>query len=173
MSFVFLRLHPEHMEVPKLGVQSELLPPAYTTATATRDPSTVCNLHHSSRQRPLSGARDRTHNLRVPSWIRFRCAMTGTPPELSFTWTMHTTSGRLASPPALAVCIPQSLNTSLSQSSLCMAQNLIESYHVFKQTTEVWRSEVTKTPWWQNQGQQTRHSLLILCPCQGIRNQVP
>ena len=28
---------------------------------------------------PLREARDQTHNLMVPSWIRFRCAMTGTP----------------------------------------------------------------------------------------------
>ena len=42
-------------------------------ATATRDPSRVCNLHHSSGQRrivkPLSKGRDRTRNLMVPSWI--------------------------------------------------------------------------------------------------------
>ena len=31
--FVFLGLHPGHMEVPRLGVQSELQPPAYTRAT--------------------------------------------------------------------------------------------------------------------------------------------
>ena len=31
----FLGLYPRHMEVPKLGVKSELLPPAYATATAT------------------------------------------------------------------------------------------------------------------------------------------
>ena len=39
---------------------------------------------HSSWQRPilnpLSKARDRTHNLRVPSQIRFHCATRGTPP---------------------------------------------------------------------------------------------
>ena len=34
-SFVFLGLH---TEVPKLGVESELQLPAYTTATATPDP---------------------------------------------------------------------------------------------------------------------------------------
>ena len=28
---------------------------------------------------PLSKARDRTRNLRIPSWIRFHCAVTGTP----------------------------------------------------------------------------------------------
>ena len=79
----FLGLLPWHMEVPRLGVQSELQPPAYATGTATRDPSCICNLHHSSRQcwilNPLSKARDRTHNLVVPSRIHFHCATTGTP----------------------------------------------------------------------------------------------
>ena len=53
------------MEVPRLGVESELQLTAYTTATATPDPSRICNLHHSSRKRqilnPLSKARDQTH----------------------------------------------------------------------------------------------------------------
>ena len=39
-----------HMEVPRLGVESELQLPAYITATAMPDPSCVCDLHHSSRQ---------------------------------------------------------------------------------------------------------------------------
>ena len=42
--------HPGHMEVPRLGVESELQLLAYTTATETRDPRRICNLHHSSRQ---------------------------------------------------------------------------------------------------------------------------
>ena len=62
-----------HMEVPRLGVQLELQSPAHARATETQDPSHVCNLHHSSRQRrilnPLSKARDRTRNLMVPGWI--------------------------------------------------------------------------------------------------------
>ena len=33
--FAFLGPYPQHMEVPRLGVESELLLPAYTTATAT------------------------------------------------------------------------------------------------------------------------------------------
>ena len=33
------------MEVPRPGVQLELQPPAYTTATATQDPSRICNLY--------------------------------------------------------------------------------------------------------------------------------
>ena len=45
--FFFLRMHPQHMEVPKLGVKLELQPPVYTTATATQDLSCVCDLHHS------------------------------------------------------------------------------------------------------------------------------
>jgi len=52
------------MEVPRLGVETELQLPAYATATAKRDLSYVCNLHHSSRQsqipNPLSEARDQT-----------------------------------------------------------------------------------------------------------------
>ena len=39
--FVFLGLHPQHMEVPRLGVKLELELPAYTTATASPDPSLV------------------------------------------------------------------------------------------------------------------------------------
>ena len=69
----FLEPLPLHVEVPRLGVQLELKPPAYARATTTQDPSRVCNLLHSSRQRrilnPLSKARDRTRNLIVPSRI--------------------------------------------------------------------------------------------------------
>ena len=72
-----------HMEVPRLGVQSELQLPASTTATA--DQRCVCDLPHSSWQRrilnPQGKARDRTHNLLVPSWIHFCRATTGTPRE--------------------------------------------------------------------------------------------
>ena len=41
------------MEFPKLGFQSELQLPAYTTATATPEPSQVCDLHHSAWQRQI------------------------------------------------------------------------------------------------------------------------
>ena len=87
-SFVFLRPHSLHREVPRPGVQLELQPPACTTATATPDPSGVCNLHHSSRQHQtlnqLSKARDQTCNLLVPNPIHFFCAMMGTPPYIFF-----------------------------------------------------------------------------------------
>ena len=71
-----------HMEDGRLGVQSELQLPAYTTATATWDPSRICDLHHSSQQHqipdPLSEARDRTHILRDTIQICFPCTTMGT-----------------------------------------------------------------------------------------------
>ena len=41
--FCFLGPHPQHMEVTRLGVELELLLPAYTTATATGGLSHVCD----------------------------------------------------------------------------------------------------------------------------------
>ena len=56
----FYWLHLWHMEVPRLGVEVELQPPA----TATQDPSHICDSHHGSRQcrilNPLSEARDQS-----------------------------------------------------------------------------------------------------------------
>ena len=69
------------MEVPRLGVYSELQLPAYSTAMP--DLSLIGDLHHCSWQHwilnPLSKGKDRTRNLMVPTRIRFRCATTGTP----------------------------------------------------------------------------------------------
>ena len=57
------------MKVLKLGVESELQLPAYTTAPATRDLIPVFDLHHSSWQHwildPLSEARDQP----TTSWL--------------------------------------------------------------------------------------------------------
>ena len=83
--FCFLGPHPQYMEIPRLEIQWELQLPAYATATATatQDPSHICDLHHSSWQgqivNPLRDARDWTRNLMFPSWIRFHCATMGTP----------------------------------------------------------------------------------------------
>ena len=59
---VFLGMHLWHMEVLRLGVELELQLPAYATATATPDLSSVCSLHHSSQQcrilNSLSKAKD-------------------------------------------------------------------------------------------------------------------
>ena len=60
------------MEVPSLGVESELQLPAYTTATATSDLSHLCKLSCTLWQhwilKPLSKARDQTHTLMGTSW---------------------------------------------------------------------------------------------------------
>ena len=45
--FCFLGPHVQHMKAPRLEVKSELQLPAYTTATATKDLSCICDLHHS------------------------------------------------------------------------------------------------------------------------------
>ena len=42
--FFFKWLNLWHIEVPRLGVKSELQPPTYTTATATPDVSRICKL---------------------------------------------------------------------------------------------------------------------------------
>ena len=72
--FVFLGLHQQHTEVLRLGVKSELQQQAYTTATATRDLSGVCNLHHSSWQHrilnPLIEAREQTQVIMDASRVR-------------------------------------------------------------------------------------------------------
>lgn len=45
--FLFLRLHPWHMKVPGLGVESEVQLQAYTTATAMLDLSCLFDLIHN------------------------------------------------------------------------------------------------------------------------------
>ena len=65
--FFFLGLHMQHMEVPRLEVEPELRLPAYTTATATPDPSHICDLHHSSQQHQI------LNPLSENLWILVRC----------------------------------------------------------------------------------------------------
>ena len=80
---LFLGPHPWHMEVPRLGVELELLLPAYTTATAMPNLSHICELHHSSRQwqilNPLSKARNWTCDLLNAGQICFHWATMWTP----------------------------------------------------------------------------------------------
>ena len=62
--FFFGGPHLWQMEVPSLRVDSELQLPADATASATPDPSCICDLHRSAWQRqilnPLSEAREQT-----------------------------------------------------------------------------------------------------------------
>ena len=70
------------MEVPRLGVISELWLLAYAIATAMPDLSCVCNLHHSSWQyqilNPLRDARDQTWVFMDASQVCYPWAKTGT-----------------------------------------------------------------------------------------------
>ena len=64
----FLGLHPQHIDVPRLGVEAEVQLPAYATVTATSDPSPIfVDLHRSLWQHqiliPLSEVRDQTRIL--------------------------------------------------------------------------------------------------------------
>ena len=80
---VFLGPHLWQMEVPRLGFETKLQLPSYTTATAAQNPSHVCNQHHSSQQRqilnPLSKVRDQTHILMDTSRVPYHWVTTGTP----------------------------------------------------------------------------------------------
>ena len=69
------------MDIPRLGVESELQLPAYTTATVTQDLSHVCNIHCSLRQhRILNPLRPGTEP--VSSRILFRFVSTEPQQEL-------------------------------------------------------------------------------------------
>ena len=63
----FPGLYLQYMEIPRLRVESKPQPLAYTTATASRDPGHICDLHHSSWQcrilNPLIETRDQTFVL--------------------------------------------------------------------------------------------------------------
>ena len=85
-SFVFSGRYMRHMEVPRLGVELELQLPAYPPATATPDPSHVCNLHHSSQRARFSThwARTGIKPVSPRTLVRFvnQWAMTGIPVTL-------------------------------------------------------------------------------------------
>ena len=69
----FLELNLWHTEVPRLGVKMELQLLAWATATATPDPSCICDLHDSLGQcqilNPLSEPRDQTRTLTDASQV--------------------------------------------------------------------------------------------------------
>ena len=79
--FFFLGPHLQHVDVSRLGAESELQLLAY--AIAMWDLSHICNLHHSPQQchilNPLSGARDWTPKLLDTSWVHYHWAKMRTP----------------------------------------------------------------------------------------------
>ena len=80
----FLGPLPQHVEVPRLGVLSELPLQAYAIAAATWDPSCVCNLCHTSLQcwilNPLNEARDLTPILMDASRVHNPLSHSGNSP---------------------------------------------------------------------------------------------
>ena len=74
--FPFLGPHLQHMEVPRLGVESELQLQSYTIATATRDLSPISRptlqLEATLDPQPLREARDQTHILIDSSQVCYR-----------------------------------------------------------------------------------------------------
>ena len=96
----FLEPHLWQMEVPRLGVESELQLPVYDTATAMPDLSHACDLYHSSWQQqilnPLNEARDQIRNLMVPSRIHFHCATMGTPYKVFLSQRLDTNLAHLS-----------------------------------------------------------------------------
>ena len=90
--------NPQHMEVLRLGVESELYLLAY--ATSTPDPSCIRDLHHSSWQRQilnlLSRAKDQICTLIDTSQIDFCCTTRGTP-SFIFGLSLLITSLKLSS----------------------------------------------------------------------------
>ena len=81
--YLFIFSFEGHMEVPRLGVKSELQLPTYITATATPDPSHVRDLHHRSRRpqtlNPLSEARDWARVWMDTSCVCYHWPTKGTP----------------------------------------------------------------------------------------------
>ena len=82
-----LGLHSWRMEVPRLGVESELWLLVTVTATVMQHLSHICDLQHSSQQwqisDPLREAMDGNYILMDTSWILFCCTRKGTPKLLS------------------------------------------------------------------------------------------
>ena len=88
--FFFLGWLLGHMEIPRLGIQSELQLPAYTTVTATWDLSCVCSLHCSLWQHRILNPVSEPGMEPSSSWILVRFvthwATKGTPSVYLFLW---------------------------------------------------------------------------------------
>ena len=67
------------MEVPRLGVKSELQLPGYTTATATLGRTYTSAHSNAGSFNPMSEARDQTCILMNTSWVHYCWALMGTP----------------------------------------------------------------------------------------------
>ena len=80
--FSLFRVHSRHLEVPRLGAESELQSPAYATASAKPDLSCVCDRYHNSGQHGIPGPRVRPGIEPASSWILVRFISTEPRQEL-------------------------------------------------------------------------------------------
>ena len=84
----FLWPHLQHVEVPRLGVESELHLLAYTTTTATPDLSHLWDLHHSSGQRQILNPLSKARIKFTSSWILIEFLTTKPQRELGDIFSM-------------------------------------------------------------------------------------
>ena len=75
----FLRPHPRHTEVPRLGVRSELRPLAYGTATTIPNSRGFRTLRCSTRQSPSLSRPQPLARARLPSTASRRCLPQASP----------------------------------------------------------------------------------------------
>ena len=66
--FIFVFFTAAHMEVPRLGAESEL---AYATASATQDPSRVCGPHHNLWQLGILNPQSKARMEPTSSWVHY------------------------------------------------------------------------------------------------------
>ena len=119
--FFFLGMYLQHMEIPRLGVESELLLQAYTTATAMQDLSHVFDLHT-----PQLLARSLTHWARPgiePSSSRILVGFVSTAPQ----WELHSCLVQLR---AGASGIPWFVYTSLPSRGHERLKAMTEHLHI-------------------------------------------
>ena len=86
--FFALGLHPRHMEVPRLGIQSEL----QLLATAVPDLSRICDLHHSSQQLRILNHWARPGIKPANSWLLLGFVSTVPPRKLLKQFFYHVQS---------------------------------------------------------------------------------
>jgi len=128
--FFFLGPHPQHMEVPRLTVESELHLPACTTATAIPDLSHICDLHHSSWPRqilnPLSKARDGTSILMDASQVLNPLSHKGNSlGQAFFCWNPPGNLPLVLKPSVPLTCHLNSAQACLSVFQLCLLARLL------------------------------------------------
>ena len=104
--FFFLGSHLRHMEVPRLGIESELQHLAYTTATP--DPIRVCNRHHSSCQL-LDPYRPGIEP--APSWVLVGLPLSHTRNSCPLPYCPHTCPASLCNLFPLLLLFPPPLAT--------------------------------------------------------------